>query len=336
VVTWFHRALADIPDPDHDSAAAVAARAAHVLRPAGALARLDELAVHVAGWQRRPNPSVERPAVLVFAGDHGVVVGGVSAYPADITAAMLTAVRADRATINALARAVGATLRVHDVGVGTPTGDIRVEPALSRARGDEVASIAAAAVDDVAAGGADLLVLGELGIGNTTIAAALAAALLGGEADLWVGRGTGVDDVGLGRKRDAVALAVERTRGVADPLDVMVEVGGAETVAMAAACLRARQVDLPVVLDGYVATAAVLPLQCARPDALAHCIAGHRSAEPGHGRLLEHLGLHPILDLGMHLGEGSGALAAVPLVAMACAAVVEVPTFDEWFGEGSA
>ena len=178
----------------------------------------------------------------------------------------------------------------------------------------------------------DLLVLGEMGIGNTTVAAALANAILGGDAADWVGRGTGVDDDGLARKRDAVATATARVAGYADPIDVMRQVGGAELVAMAAACVAARLRSIPVLLDGYVCTAAVLPLHAAAPGALDHCIVGHCSAEPGHRRLLDHLGLRPLLDLGMRLGEGSGAMAAVPLVRMACAAVVEVPTFAEWFG----
>lgn len=324
--------ITDLAPRDAAAAEAVRSRAASVLRPDGALRRLDEIAVHVAAWQATSSPAVERPGVLVFAADHGVAAAGVSNYPADITTHMLAAVRAGRATINAMARAVGATLDIHDVGVGSPTVDIRVGPALSEARADEIAELAVAAVDDLHRDGGDLLVLGELGIGNTTIAAALAHALLGGDVADWVGRGTGVDDAGLERKRDAVRTAVARVAGVRDPIDIARELGGAETVAMAAACARARALRLPVVLDGYVATAAVLPLAMAAPGALDHCLAGHRSAEPGHRLILGHLGLEPLLDLGMRLGEGSGALAAVPIVAMACRAVVEVPTFDEWFG----
>ena len=303
-----------------------------MLRPAGALQRLDEVAVHIAAWQGSASPTVERPAVLVFAGDHGVAGAGVSAYPADVTAAMLAAVRADRATINAMARVVGAHLQVHDVGVGEPTGDIRVEPAMSPARFDAIAQLAAAAVDDVVSRGTDLLVVGELGIGNTTIAAALPAALLGGEIAAWVGRGTGVDDDGLARKQAAVADAVARIVALGDQLETMREIGGCELVAMAAAVLRARHHRLPVVLDGYVVAAAVLPLHLAAPGVLDHCLVGHASAEPGHRRILDHLGVEPLLDLGLRLGEGTGALAAVPLVQIACACVTDVATFDEWFG----
>jgi nicotinate-nucleotide--dimethylbenzimidazole phosphoribosyltransferase len=334
-VSWFHAALADLPDADAYAAAAVRARACSVLRPAGALQRLDDVAVHVAAWQATHRPAVTRPAVLVFAGDHGVARAGVSAYPGEVTAAMLAAVRAERATINAMARVVGADLEVYDVGVGAPTGDIRVEAALSAERFDEIARLAAAAVDGLVARGTDLLVVGELGIGNTTVSAALPAALLGGDVAAWVGRGTGVDDDGLVRKRAAVAAAVGRVGAVADPLEAMRELGGSELTAMAAAVVRARQHRLPVVLDGYVATAAVLALHLAVPGALAHCLVGHASAEPGHRRILDGLGAEPLLDLGLRLGEGSGALAAVPLVQIACACVTEVPTFAEWFGESS-
>jgi nicotinate-nucleotide--dimethylbenzimidazole phosphoribosyltransferase len=331
-MTWFDDALARLPAPDGDASAAVRARADDILRPAGALARLDELAVFVAGWQRTARPRIERPAGLVFAADHGVAAAGdVSAYPTGVTAAMLDAFRQERATISALARSVGATVHAVDVGVGAPTGDIRVEPALDRGRFDAAVDAAVAAVDAL---DTDLLVIGEMGIGNTTVAATLAAALHGGSGAEWVGRGTGVDDAGLARKAAAVDAAVARLAGlgVTDPIDTLREVGGAELVAMAAACVAARLRSIPVVLDGYVSTAAMLPLHAARPGALDHCVVGHCSAEPGHRRVLDRIGLPPLLDLGMRLGEGSGAMTAVPLVRMACAAVVEVPTFGEWFG----
>jgi nicotinate-nucleotide--dimethylbenzimidazole phosphoribosyltransferase len=303
-----------------------------ILRPAGALRELDAVATWVARWQETTHPAITKPAGLIFAADHGVAAAGVSAYPIDVTAAMLAAYRAGKSTVSAFARVAGATVDAIDVGVGHPTGDIRVESALSPDRFEECVIAGRDAVDAL---DADLLVIGEMGIGNTTIAAAVTAALLGPQLELepaeFVGRGTGVDDDGMERKRDAVAAAVARVAHLDDPLEVLREVGGAELVAMAAAIVAARHRKLPVLLDGYVVTAAALPLAVAQRGALDHCLVGHRSAEPGHVRLLEFLRKRPLLDLGMRLGEGSGAMAAVPLVAMACVGITDVPTFGEWF-----
>ena len=324
--------VANLPDADEASRRDARTRADNVLRPVGALHWLDDVAVWTAGWQRSSAPSVERPTALVFAADHGVTAAGVSSYPSEVTAAMLDATRQHKATINAFAAAVGATVRAVDVGVGRPTADMRHGPALTPERFDEVTATAFAAVDELET---DLLVLGELGIGNTTAAAAVAAAFAGGEATVWVGRGTGVDDAGLERKRSAVQSAVRRIAGVVEPFEILREVGGAELVGMAAAAIAARHRSIPVVLDGYICTASMLALHAADPSALDHCVVGHCSAEPGHRRLLERLGKRPLLDLDMRLGEGSGAMAAVPLVSMACAGVVNVATFDEWFGPGN-
>jgi nicotinate-nucleotide--dimethylbenzimidazole phosphoribosyltransferase len=326
-----HDLLVGLPEPDDDARTAVHERAANILRPSGALAWLDEIAAWVAGWQRTDRPSIDRPVGLIFAADHGVAAATkVSAYPTGVTEAMLSAYREGRSTINAFARIVGAEVCAIDVGVGQPTGDIRFEPALDPERFEAVVNTAVAAVDAL---DCDLLVLGEMGIGNTTPSAAIAAALAGGETAAWVGRGTGVDDEGLARKRAAVQESVRRIAGVTDPIEILREVGGAELVAIAAATMAARRRSIPVVLDGYVVSASVLPLNVAEPAALDHCTVGHCSAEPGHRRLLERLGQRPLLDLDMRLGEGSGAMAAVPLIAMACAGVTEVPTFAEWFGE---
>jgi len=318
--------------PDHDPAAvgAIHQRAAALLRPSGALAWLDEIAAWVAGWQRTASPAVERPAGLVFAADHGVAAATkISVYPTGITEALFGAFQTGRSTIAAFARVAGASVRAVDVGIGQPTGDIRVEPALTPERFDQIVQVAFDAVDAIEC---DLLVLGEIGIGNTTPSAAIAAALAGGEAAAWVGRGSGVDDDGLARKRSAVQESVRRIAGITDPLEILREVGGSELVAIAAATIAARHRSIPVVLDGYVVTSAVLPLAILNPSALDHCTVGHCSTEPGHRKLLERLGKRPLLDLDMRLGEGSGAMAAVPLIAMACAGVTQVPTYDEWFG----
>jgi nicotinate-nucleotide--dimethylbenzimidazole phosphoribosyltransferase len=327
-VSLLARLLADLPDPDEHARASVERRAASVLRPTDALARLDEVAAWLAAWQRTERPGVERPHVIVFAADHGVASAGVSAYPIDVTAAMLDALEKHAATASAMAAVMGATLDVVDAGVGRPTGDIRVEPAMDAARFDDAVRLG---VDAVRRADADLLVLGEMGIGNTTAAAAVATSLSDGPADRWCGRGTGLDDEGLARKRDAVDACRARVRRVTDdPLEVLREAGGAELAAIAGAMVEARRRSIPVVLDGYVVTAAVAPLEVVRPGALAHVVAGHRSAEPGHGRLLDVLALRPLLELDLRLGEGTGALAAVPLVKLAAAAVVEVATFEEW------
>ncbi len=330
-MTKLHDLLIDLPPADVTARAAVHDRAADILRPSGALAWLDEIAAWVAGWQRTDRPAVRQPAGLIFAADHGVAAATkVSAYPTGVTEAMLSAYRDGRSTISAFARIAGAEVEAVDVGVGRPTGDIRYEAALEPGRFDSIVDAAIAAVDRL---DCDLLVLGEMGIGNTTPSAAIAAALAGGETAAWVGRGTGVDDEGLARKRTAVQESVRRIAGITDPIEILREVGGAELVGVAAAALAARHRSIPVVLDGYVVTAAVLPLFSVDPTALDHCTVGHCSAEPGHRKLLERIGQRPLLDLDMRLGEGSGAMAAVPLIAMACAGVTEVPTFAEWFGE---
>lgn len=322
-------ALDGLPPADEEASASVAARAADILRPAGALARLDAVAVWLAGWQRTPRPDVVHPAAVIFAGDHGVAADGVSAYPPEVTGAMTAAFARGVATINALADAARADVRVVDVGVGRPTANLRHEPALDEASFAACIDSGRAAVAEL---DADLLVVGEMGIGNTTAAAAVCACILGGEADGWVGRGTGVDERGRQAKVAAVADAQARTSGISDPLELLRHAGGSELAAMAGALVEARRRSIPVVLDGFVVGAAALALHAARPGALDHCVAGHVSAEPGHRRLLAHLGMEPLLDLGMRLGEGSGAMLAVPLVRMAARAVVEVATFAEWFG----
>jgi nicotinate-nucleotide--dimethylbenzimidazole phosphoribosyltransferase len=330
-MTLLHERLADLPTGDAVARDAVHERAAHILRPSGALRWLDEIAAWVAEWQRTSSPRVERPAALIFAADHGVAAATkVSAYPTGVTQAMFSAYQQGQSTITAFGRLAGASVRAIDVGIGRPTGDIRHEAALTPTRFDELVD---EAFEAVAATDCDLLVLGEMGIGNTTPSAAIAAALAGGETAAWVGRGTGIDDEGLARKRAAVQEAVRRIAGVTDPLEILREVGGAEIVAIAAAAVAARHRSIPVVLDGYVVTSAVLPLVMVNPAALDHCTVGHCSAEPGHRKLLERLGKRPLLDLDMRLGEGSGAMAAVPLIAMACAGITDVPTFQEWFGE---
>lgn len=329
-MTLLHDRLDNLPSCDDTARSAIHDRAAQILRPSGALAWLDDIAEWVGGWQRTDRPRIERPVGLIFAADHGVAAATkVSAYPTGVTEAMFAAYREGRSTISAFARLAGAAVTAIDVGIGRPTGDIRYEAALSQERFDDIVGTA---FDAVAELDGDLLVLGEMGIGNTTPSAAIAAALAGGETAAWVGRGTGIDDESLARKRRAVQESVRRIAGITDPIEILREVGGAEIAAITAATVAARHRSIPVVLDGYVVTSAVLPLNEIDPGILDHCTVGHCSAEPGHRRLLERLGKAPLLDLDMRLGEGSGAMAAVPLIAMACAGITDVPTFEEWFG----
>lgn len=321
--------------PDVDAAAAARLRADSVVRPAGAFRRLDDLAVWLAGWQGQARPRVEAAEVVIFGADHGVAIHGVSAYPADVTKAMAAAIEAGIATSSALAHAADARLRFVDVGVGEPTRDFTVADAMDEDRFHHCWDMGTAAVAGVAP--ADVLIVGELGIGNTTAAAAVAAGLFGGDIAQWVGRGTGVDDAGLERKRHAVQTAISRIGadpaaaegGAVSALEVLRRVGGAELVAMAAAVSEARRQRIPVILDGFIATAAIASLEVAAPGMLDHTIAGHCSSEPGHRRLLEQLGKSPLIDLGLRLGEATGALVALPILRAAAAAVSAVATFDE-------
>ncbi len=321
------RDLEEASGPDEDARNVTATRADSVLRPLGALARLDEIAVFLAGWQRTTHPRIERPAALIFASDHGVTAEGVSAYPSEVTGAMVQAFERQVATVNILAREAAATVRVIDVGVGDPTGNLAVEDAMSEERFARSVAMGRQAVADT---DSDLIALGEMGIGNTTPAAAVSGAVFGGDPAAWVGRGTGVDDEALDRKTAVVRRAIERISESSDPLEVLRRIGGAELAAIAGAIVEARRRSIPVVLDGYVVTAAAAPLGVAVPGSLSHCIAAHRSAEPGHDMLLHHLGLRPLLDLEMRLGEASGAVAVIPLIRMAAAVVVDVPTFEEF------
>jgi nicotinate-nucleotide--dimethylbenzimidazole phosphoribosyltransferase len=225
-----------------------------------------------------------------------------------------------------MARRVGAALEVVDVGVGRPTGNLRREPALRPERFLDCFEAGRATVRTL---DCDLLVLGEMGIGNTTAAAAVCTALFGLRAEDWTGRGTGVDDAGLQRKIDVIDSACSRV-GEVGPFEALRELGGSELVAIAGAALEARRASIPVVLDGFVVTAAAAALSVASRHALEHCIAGHCSSEPGHRLLLEKLGMRALIDLDLHLGEGSGALAAVPLIRLAAAVVTDVATFREW------
>ena len=323
----FRARVAAMPGPDEAAAGRARAHDALLTKPAGALGRLESLAQWAASWQGRHPPCADRIQILVFAGNHGVAARGVSAYPAAVTAQMVANFEAGGAAINQLCGVLDAALTVVPLDIERPTEDMTQAPAL-----DDAACVAAleagmAAVDE----GADLLCLGEMGIGNTTVAAALAAALFGGDGAAWVGPGTGVDREGIARKAAVVDAALERGIRDArrDPLAALACVGGRELAALAGAVVQARHCRVPVLLDGFACTAAAATVARLRGDGLDHAQSAHRSAEPGHGRLLEALALTPLLDLDMRLGEASGAALAAALVRMAVAAHTGMASFSD-------
>ena len=320
----FRALLARLPGPDSAAQDAAALRNGQLTKPPGALGRLEDLAIWLAGWQGSDRPRITRPQIVIFAGNHGVAARGVSAFPAEVTAQMVGNFAHGGAAINQLAQAFGATLDVHALDLDRPTADFTESPAMTEA--DCVAALRRGfeAVDPKA----DLFVAGEMGIGNTTVAAALAAALFGGTG--WAGRGTGVDDAGLARKEAAVAAGLARHAAVlGDPLQVLACLGGRELAAMAGAIAGARMQRTPVILDGFIACAAAAVLAKAAPGALDHCVAGHLSREGAHGRLLAALELEPLLSLGLRLGEGSGAALAIGVLQGAVACHSGMSTFAE-------
>lgn len=318
--------IAAMPGPDMAAANLVRARDKELTKPAGSLGRMEEIAEWLAAWQGKGKPSVDRPLVCVFAGNHGVVAQGVSAFPQAVTRQMLENFAAGGAAINQICAAFDLGFKVFDLALDVPTGDICEGPAL-----DERGCVATMAfgMESIAAG-TDCLGVGEMGIGNTTIAAAIYAALFGGEPAHWVGRGTGVDEGGYARKVAAVEAALAHHAGhLDDPLEVLRRLGGREVAAMAGAILAARMQRVPVVIDGYVSTAAAAVLHALDPSALDHCLAGHVSAEGAHAEVLERLGLKPLLALGMRLGEGSGAALAIGLLKGALACHRDMATFAQ-------
>lgn len=317
--------LKDLPGPDLDAVSKARVREGQLTKPPGALGRLEVLTEWLCAWQAHHPPKVERIVVAVFAGNHGVVAQGVAAYPQDVTQQMVANFQNDGAAVNQICKSFGFGLKVFELALEKPTRDITADAALDEAECAATMAYGMEATEDC-----DLLCIGEMGIGNTTIAAAVAHGLYGGEAEDWVGPGTGVDRDGLRRKADAVRRAIDLHRAhLGDPLEVLRRLGGRELAAMAGAVLAARLQRIPVIIDGYVATAAAAVLKAMRPDALDHCVAGHLSAEPAHRRLLERLEMKPLLDLGMRLGEGSGAAMAAGVVKAAADLHNGMATFEQ-------
>ncbi|MER8729457.1 nicotinate-nucleotide--dimethylbenzimidazole phosphoribosyltransferase [Mesorhizobium sp. M1227] len=319
-------ACLDLHSGSDAAANAVAHRQDTLTKPQGSLGRLETVAAWLARWQGRDMPKLDRVKVFVFAGNHGVTAQGVSAFPSEVTVQMVANFAGGGAAINQLARIAGAELNVIPLDLDRPTGDFTQEPAMD----DEAFLAAVSAGYDAISRDLDLVCFGEMGIGNTTPAAAISTALFGGGAERWTGRGTGVDDAGLVRKIVAIEAGLKRhAPALADPLKIAAALGGRELAAILGATLAARHLGVPVLLDGFVCTAAAAPLARLHPAGLAHTMAAHVSAESGHRRLLEALELPPLLDLGMRLGEGSGACLAVNIVRSALECHTRMASFEE-------
>lgn len=327
--------------PDAQAAAQAAERLAGLAVPAGALGRLGDVGVWLAGCQGQVPPTVPSQVRLaIFAGDHGVAAHGVSAYPSAITQAMVGTFAAGRAGVNALARAHDVAVRVVDVAVDSDdtgplkvrrgSGALHLEDALTPEETTRALAVGEQVAREEIAAGADLLLSGDMGIGNTTPAAALVAAGLGLPAEVVVGRGTGVDDAGLARKTEVVDAALRRAGSrTDDPVETLTALGSADLAAATGYLLTAARSGVPVLLDGLMAVACALTADRIEPGFAAWCAAGHRSTEPAQSLALDKLGLVPLLDLDLRLGEGSGAVAAVPLVRAAAALLSEVALLSE-------
>lgn len=316
-VEAFREQLKNAPNADDSARAGAEERNGQLTKPPGALGRLEDLAIWYGAWRGDARPAIEAPQVIVFAGNHGVAARGVSAFPAEVTEQMVANFQAGGAAINQLAGAVGARMDVHALDLDRPTADFTTGPAMGETEFLAALSTGWEAVDP----SADLLVTGEMGIGNTTSAAAIATALFGGDAADWVGRGTGVDGDGLARKVDVVRAGIEsNTNDLGDGLGVLRCLGGRELAAMAGAIARARVERIPVILDGFICCAAAACLDRAVPGALGHAVAGHVSAEAAHAKMLESMNKTPLLSLGMRLGEASGGALAISILkgAVAC------------------
>lgn len=322
--------ITSLPAADQAARAQAQAREPMLTKPAGALGRLEDLAAWLATWQGQHPGTVEAPHCVVFAGNHGVAAQGVSAYPPEVTGQMVANFQANGAAINQLCRANGIVLSVVALDLDHPTADFTQAPAM-----DEAAFVAAfgaglRAAAKAADAGGDVLCLGEMGIGNTTAAAALCHALFGGTASGWTGPGTGVEGEALSNKARVVAQGVALHKPAAsDALDLLRRLGGRELAAIAGAVVGARLNRMVVVLDGFICTASAAPLEALVPGALDHCVVAHKSQEPGHALLFAHLKKEPLLDLGLRLGEASGAATAVPILRAAAACHAGMATFGQ-------
>lgn len=320
------RTCRDLPPGNDTAEQAVRERQRNLTKPPGSLGRLEQLAAWLGCWQGREMPRLDRVEVIVFAGNHGVTAQGVSPYPPAVTGQMVANFSAGGAAINQLAGLAQAILRVIPIELDMPTADFTVAPAMDETGFLQAVSAGYEAVE----AGIDLLCLGEMGIGNTSAGAAIAAGLFGGGGARWAGRGTGIDDAGLARKIAAIDAGLARHAArLQDPLLIAAALGGRELAAILGATLAARHLAIPVLLDGFVCTAAAAPLAKLVPGGLDHAIVAHVSAEAGHRGLVEALEMEPLLDLGMRLGEASGAAVAVLLLRAALACHQGMATFAQ-------
>lgn len=322
----FAELLTIVPPGDESAVRAVRDRDAQLTKPAGSLGRLEELVEFLARWQKKAPPTLDNPMVAIFAGNHGVTAQGVSAFPSEVTQQMVANFTNGGAAISQICALHGLNLRVFELALEQPTGDITLEPAMD----DKACAATIAYGMEAVAGEPDLLGIGEMGIGNTTVAAAIYAALYGGTGAEWVGRGTGVDDKGLEAKARAVDAALARHAGDLDhPLKILARLGGREIAGMLGALIAARHRNIPVIVDGFVATSAAAIAHAVSPEAVAHCVFAHTSAESAHARALQKMGQKPLLDLGMRLGEGSGAALGAVMAKTALHLHTNMATFAE-------
>ncbi len=318
--------LGTLREPDESARKRAEAREPQLTKPPGSLGRLEELAAWVSAWQGQHPPQMDSPHICVFAGNHGIVAKGVSAYPQEVTQQMVHGFEAGSAAVNQLSQTFGITLQVIALDLATPTGDFTETSALDEAGFVDAFNRGAAAVP----GDADMIGVGEMGIGNTTSAAALCLALYGGDAAAWTGAGTGVAGAALAKKVSVVADGVSRHRSnISDGLDALQKLGGRELVAITGAIVQARQSRVPVMIDGFISSAAAAALETTRAGALDHCLVAHASAEKGHNLLLKSLKKQPLLDLNMRLGEASGAALATAIVKAAINCHNGMATFAE-------
>lgn len=322
----FFSVLQQAPEIDSQALEAARDRNGQLTKPPGALGRLEDLAIWYAGWRGTPKPQLTAPQVVIFAGNHGVTAQGISAFPAEVTEQMVLNFQSGGAAINQLSSCFGARLDVHALQLDRPTADFTQGPAMSEDECVEALKTGWAAVDKTS----DLLVTGEMGIGNTTSAAAIALALYGGSGADWAGRGTGVDDAGLSRKAKVIETGLNANpQAAGNGLEALRCLGGRELAAMVGAIAHARMLRIPVILDGFICTAAAAALAHAVPGALDHAVAGHVSAEAAHKAILDQIDKKPLLSMHMRLGEGSGAALAISMLQAAVACHSGMATFAE-------